>query len=745
MFDLIGRRLGQYEIIGQLGAGGMATVYHARQLNIKREVAIKVIKADLAANPDFIKRFEREAEAIASLSHPHILKLFDYGQEDNLVYLVMELLTGGTLEKMIQSGPLPVEKTVEIISQIASALDYAHQQGIVHRDLKPQNVLLDQQGNAFLSDFGIAKLVGATSALTQSGAALGTPTYMSPEQWRGEDLDARADIYSLGVMLYEMLTGKVPFRGDTPLSMMYMHLHDKPTLIHGLRPDLPSGVDSVIEKALEKERESRFASAGDLVAALKAALDGKKPTELALPAAAKPQRNMPVIIGVGVIATVLVIGGIAAVLAGAGAAKPSPTPVPATSQPATQAVALVFTNTATNTATNAPSSTLTATSTKTSTASATADPTTAPSLPPSATSTNSPTPTTAPTLAPSPTASLPATAALTQTALPTATLPPPTLTPSQAIAALAPTWPDRYFSPYLDTSVMAATLSQTSTDSGVKFFTLAFIIDGGTCNAAWGGGQPLDFLAADVNTIRSAGGDAMPSFGGFNTNELAVTCPDAKSLQAQYQTVIDAYNFSHLDFDINSTTLNNITANDRRNKALAGLQAAAKANGKTLFIAYSLPVGPSGLLANSLALLKNAVTNGVEVSTVNLLAMDYGASGTEMANAAAQAAKATQSQLAAIFPGKTSAQLWQMIGVTPMIGINDTKGETFTLADAASLLTSLQKNDARRISMWSLGRDAQCADDSSAEPAPLCSGIKQTTYQFASVFNAFTGNAVIRH
>src|SRR5579859_386024 len=298
MNDMIGKRLKQYEIVAQLGTGGMATVYQAQQLNIKRDVAIKIIKADLSNSPEFVKRFEREAQTVATLSHPHILKLFDYGEEGNLVYLVTEIMVGGSLDKRLRQGPLTLELIMRMTDQIASAMDYAHQHGLVHRDMKPQNVLLDNNQNAYLTDFGIAKLMHEATALTQSGTVMGTPSYMAPEQWRGEAVDSRADIYAFGVMLYEMLGGRLPFTGDTPMSMMYMHLHDKPTPITSLRREISPGVDEVLDKAMAKDRDSRFQSAGSLAAALKEALDAKviwdsdqqeEQTEIAY----QPDKNLP--------------------------------------------------------------------------------------------------------------------------------------------------------------------------------------------------------------------------------------------------------------------------------------------------------------------------------------------------------------------------------------------------------------------------------------------------------------------
>src|SRR5215831_2656843 len=228
MSNLIGLRLGQYVITARLGTGGMATVYRARQESMGRDVAIKVIRPDLTEEPDFVARFEREARTVAALSHPHILKVFDFGQHDELVYLVMELLSGGSLADLIREGPLPINSITILLDQIASALDYAHRKGIVHRDLKPQNVLLDEANNAHLTDFGIAKILGETAGLTQSGVAMGTPAYMSPEQWQGQPLDARADVYALGIMLFEMLTGVLPFRAETPATLMFKHLQEPP-------------------------------------------------------------------------------------------------------------------------------------------------------------------------------------------------------------------------------------------------------------------------------------------------------------------------------------------------------------------------------------------------------------------------------------------------------------------------------------------------------------------------------------
>lgn len=282
MANLLGQTIGQYAILELIGQGGMASVYRARQETMKRDVAIKVIESRLAQSPEFIARFEREAQVVASLNHPHILKVFDYGQAQGLVYLVMELHSGGSLNGMIRvQGRLTIQYAAQLTGQIASALDYAHKRGIIHRDLKPQNVLLDEQGNAILTDFGIAKLLQPdATALTQTGMVMGTPTYMAPEVWQGLTVDARADVYSLGIMLYEMLTGTPPYSAETPAGMMYRHLNEYPTPLYQRQPDVPQSIDQVINVAVAKSRDQRFQTAGELSAALSMAMQGRTPTGL---------------------------------------------------------------------------------------------------------------------------------------------------------------------------------------------------------------------------------------------------------------------------------------------------------------------------------------------------------------------------------------------------------------------------------------------------------------------------------
>lgn len=266
MQDLSGTTLGPYELRSVLGKGGMATVYRAFQPGMDREVAIKVMSPDLADQPEFIARFEREARIIAQLQHPNILPVYDFGRSGSYLYLVTRLIERGTLGSELRGTPLPPARVVTITWQIADALDYAHRRGIVHRDLKPTNVLLDDEDHVFLTDFGIAKLIaGSTlSGLTAPNAVMGTPTYMAPEQWRSEPVDARTDVYALGVMVYQMLSGQVPFSAETPHGLMYQHLDREPPPARQINPALPAAVEPVLRRALAKQRAARYASAGEL-------------------------------------------------------------------------------------------------------------------------------------------------------------------------------------------------------------------------------------------------------------------------------------------------------------------------------------------------------------------------------------------------------------------------------------------------------------------------------------------------
>jgi serine/threonine protein kinase len=270
-------KIARYEILRELGRGGMAVVYLAHDPNFQREVAIKVLPREAMHDSTLYQRFQREARTIASLDHPAIVPVYDFGEEDGQPFLVMRYLSGGSLAARIKQGPLPVSEAAKVLLRIGGALDAAHAKGIVHRDLKPANILFDQHGDAYLSDFGIAQLSEATSPLTGS-AILGTPAYMSPEQIRGEGkVDGRADIYALGIVLFEMLTGKTPFTAATPAQVMMMHLaNPTPRLPEG-RTGLPKEINSVLVRALAKDPELRIPKASELGNLLSAMIADEKP------------------------------------------------------------------------------------------------------------------------------------------------------------------------------------------------------------------------------------------------------------------------------------------------------------------------------------------------------------------------------------------------------------------------------------------------------------------------------------
>jgi tRNA A-37 threonylcarbamoyl transferase component Bud32 len=346
------RQFGPYEIKKKLGAGGMATVYQGYDPRFQRDVAIKVMRPEALADPTFRARFEREAQTLARLEHPAIVQVYDFGEVSGTPYLVMRMMSGGSLAARMIGGRLPPDDVIRIISRIAPALDLAHSQGIIHRDLKPDNILFDQFDEPYISDFGLVKLSQSTgTTLTSAGIAMGTPAYMSPEQvTETREVDWRSDIYSLAVIVYEMLAGKRPFQADTPMALALKHVTEPVPKIHDHGPDLPAGLEPVLDRALAKNPEERFSSAREFAAALDAAMapggaqtpakkDGSrrvaaaagaaaaKPVARAKPAKAavakpaaraKTGRPAPVLIILLIAAAVICLGGSVAVLAGGG-------------------------------------------------------------------------------------------------------------------------------------------------------------------------------------------------------------------------------------------------------------------------------------------------------------------------------------------------------------------------------------------------------------------------------------------
>ena len=263
-------KIGLYEIRSELGRGGMATVYRGYDPRFEREVAVKVLPRELLhADPQFRLRFAREAKIIAQLEHSTIVPVYDVGESDGQPYFVMRYMNGGSLSERIKAGLSSIEEAARILGAIAPGLDEAHSKGIVHRDIKPSNILFDRKGNPYISDFGIAKLVQDQAAGFTGSAIIGTPAYMAPEQASGEAIDGRADIYALGIILFEMLTGKQPYEADTPMGVAIKHIMEPVPHILDINPDLPPEIDEIIQNAMVKDRNKRFATAMEMTSALK--------------------------------------------------------------------------------------------------------------------------------------------------------------------------------------------------------------------------------------------------------------------------------------------------------------------------------------------------------------------------------------------------------------------------------------------------------------------------------------------
>src|ERR1700733_865335 len=278
---MIGQTISHYRILEQLGAGGMGVVFKAQDNRLERAVALKFLPENLAQQPQALERFRREARAASALNHPGICTIYDVGEQDGQAFIAMEFIDGETLRSHIHGKPLPLDELLDLGIQIAEALDAAHAEGIIHRDIKPANIFVTKRGRAKVLDFGLAKLVpkgvanaDADSAARPSdstsivGIISGTPSYMSPEQVRGDDLDARTDIFSLGLVMYEMATGRQAFGGSTGGAIIEAVLTRPPVSARSINPEVPSSLEAIVDKALRKDRDQRYQSAADILADL---------------------------------------------------------------------------------------------------------------------------------------------------------------------------------------------------------------------------------------------------------------------------------------------------------------------------------------------------------------------------------------------------------------------------------------------------------------------------------------------
>jgi serine/threonine-protein kinase len=312
---MIGKTLGQYQIVQLAGKGGMATVYKAFQPSLNRFVAIKVLPDHLAADDQFVARFKQEALSAAALRHPNIMVIHDVGQDGNLHYIAMEFLEGRPLADVIQpAGGLDPRRVAGILEQVALALDFAHSRKVIHRDIKPANIFLSADDHVTLVDFGIAKALSSAAGLTRAGMIVGTPEYMSPEQVDGRALDARSDIYSLGVVLYQMLTGYVPFGGESPSAVMIAHLTKAPMPPSQFSVFVTPGIESVVMRALAKNPNDRFASVREMAQAFSQAVSSGRPVPvrpvaptMAVPAHPPSFSVWPIVAGVAVVALIALV------------------------------------------------------------------------------------------------------------------------------------------------------------------------------------------------------------------------------------------------------------------------------------------------------------------------------------------------------------------------------------------------------------------------------------------------------
>ena len=296
-------RLGEFEVLRELGRGGMGVVYEAREISLERTVALKVLPRYLSQDPEFVKRFEREARAVARLNHSSIVTIYAVGEQSGRHFIAMEYVRGQSLAEIVRrEGPLEPRRAIEIITQAAGAIGEAHRQGIIHRDIKPENIMVDEDGRVKVLDFGLAKALAGTTKLTTDGASLGTPHYMAPEQCKGGEVDTRTDIYALGATLFELLTGRPAFEAETPLAVLYQITKRPFPRATSANPDVPPQLDKILAKMVAKKPKRRYASTRALIQDLNAFLAPKATEE--------KRRRIPYKTILAVAASLLVVAGL---------------------------------------------------------------------------------------------------------------------------------------------------------------------------------------------------------------------------------------------------------------------------------------------------------------------------------------------------------------------------------------------------------------------------------------------------